>query len=48
MQKNQKRPDGRLQAKVYLGKVNGKHQYKYVYAQTQKELAEYREEKYGK
>ena len=32
--KNQKRSDGRLQSKVYLG--DGK--YKYVYAATQKEL----------
>ena len=32
--KNQKRSDGRLQSKVYLG--DGK--YKYVYASTQKEL----------
>ena len=34
--KNQKRSDGRVQSKVYLG--NGK--YKYVYAENNKELAE--------
>lgn len=36
--KNSKRPDGRLQSKVYLGVVDGKAKYKYVYAATQKEL----------
>ena len=38
MQKNKKRSDGRLQARVYIGNANGKHQYKYVYARNQKEL----------
>lgn len=36
--KNSKRSDGRLQSKVYLGVVDGKAKYKYVYASTQKEL----------
>lgn len=36
--KNTKRSDGRLQSKVYLGVVDGKAKYKYVYATTQKEL----------
>lgn len=36
--KNKKREDGRLQSKVYIGNVDGKAKYKYVYAQTQKEL----------
>ena len=36
--KNSKRSDGRLQSKVYLGVVDGKVKYKYVYAATQKEL----------
>ncbi len=36
--KNSKRADGRLQSKVYLGVVDGKAKYKYVYATTQKEL----------
>lgn len=36
--KNAKRSDGRLQAKVYLGIIDGKAKYKYVYASTQKEL----------
>lgn len=36
--KNSKRSDGRLQSKVYLGVVDGKTKYKYVYASTQKEL----------
>lgn len=36
--KNSKRSDGRLQSKVYLGVVDGKAKYKYVYAATQKEL----------
>lgn len=34
----QKRADGRIQAKVYIGVVDGKKKYKYVYASTQKEL----------
>lgn len=38
MQKNKKRSDGRLQAKVLIETVNGKHHYKYVYARNQKEL----------
>lgn len=36
--KNQRRSDGRLQASVYLGVVDGKKKYKYVYASTEKEL----------
>lgn len=36
--KNKKRPDGRLQAKVYIGKKDDKKQYKYVYAGNSKEL----------
>lgn len=36
--KNKKRSDGRLQSKIYLGIVDGKRKYKYVYAYTQKEL----------
>lgn len=36
--KNTRRADGRLQSKVYLGTVDGKPKYKYVYASTQKEL----------
>lgn len=36
--RNKKRADGRLQAKVYLGVIDGKAKYKYVYAGTQKEL----------
>lgn len=36
--KNKKRPDGRLQAKVYIGKKDDKKQYKYVYAANSKEL----------
>lgn len=36
--KNKKREDGRLQSKVYIGNVDGKAKYKYVYAKTQKEL----------
>ena len=35
-----KRADGRYQANVYLGKVDGKPSYKTVYATTQKELNE--------
>lgn len=38
--KNKRRSDGRLQSKVYLGIVDGKRKYKYVYARTQKELNE--------
>lgn len=36
--KNTRRSDGRLQSKIYLGIVDGKRKYKYVYAHTQKEL----------
>lgn len=36
--KNKKRSDGRLQSKIYLGNVDGKPKYKYVYAKNQKEL----------
>ncbi|MCM1298192.1 MAG: site-specific integrase [Firmicutes bacterium] len=37
--KNKKRPDGRLQAKVYIGiNKDGKKQYKYVYAPNSREL----------
>lgn len=36
--KNKRRSDGRLQSKIYLGIVDGKRKYKYVYANTQKEL----------
>lgn len=36
--KNKQRSDGRLQAKVSLGSVDGKPKYKYVYASSQKEL----------
>lgn len=36
--KNAKRADGRLQARIYLGVVDGKAKYKYVYGTTQKEL----------
>lgn len=35
-----KRADGRYQANVYIGKVDGKPKYKTVYATTQKELNE--------
>lgn len=38
--KNARRADGRLQSKVYLGIIDGKRKYKYVYARTQKELNE--------
>ncbi len=38
MQKNKKRTDGRVRSKVYIGQVDGKPQYKYVYAQNNKEL----------
>ena len=34
----QKRPDGRIKSKVYIGQVNGKPQYKYVYAKNNREL----------
>jgi integrase len=40
MPKNKKRPDGRLQSKVYLGVYDGEKQYKYVYGKTQKEVDE--------
>ncbi|MDE7364534.1 MAG: site-specific integrase [Ruminococcus sp.] len=36
--KNKRRADGRLQSKIYLGVIDGKRKYKYVYARTQKEL----------
>lgn len=36
--KNKTRPDGRKQAKIYLGTIDGRAKYKYVYAATQKEL----------
>lgn len=35
---NKKRPDGRLQAQVYIGIKDGKRKYKYVYATNSKEL----------
>lgn len=35
---NKKRPDGRLKSSVYIGEKDGKKQYKYVYATTNKEL----------
>ena len=38
MQKNKKRSDGRVRAKVYIGQVDGKPQYKYVYAGNNREL----------
>ncbi|MBR5089544.1 MAG: site-specific integrase [Ruminiclostridium sp.] len=38
MPKNKKRDDGRVQSKVYLGIVDGKPRYKYVYAQNNREL----------
>lgn len=38
MPKNKKREDGRVKSKIYLGIVNGKAQYKYVYARNNKEL----------
>lgn len=37
--KNSKRADGRYCSKIYLGTVDGKTKYKYVYATTQKELS---------
>lgn len=33
-----KRPDGRYEAKIYLGMVDGKRKYKAVYGTTQKEV----------
>lgn len=36
--RNTKRADGRLQARIYLGVIDGKAKYKYVYGATQKEL----------
>lgn len=38
--RNKKRADGRLQTKIYIGNINGKAKYKYVYGKTQKELDE--------
>lgn len=38
MIKNKKRADGRYKSAVYLGEVEGKPQYKYVYASTAREL----------
>jgi integrase len=38
MPKSKKRPDGRFRSKLYLGTVDGKQQYKYVYGKTQKEV----------
>lgn len=38
MLKNKPRSDGRYQSKVYVGNVGGKPTYKYVYAETNKEL----------
>ena len=38
--KNKPRSDGLLKSKIYLGTKDGKKQYKYVYAQTQRELDE--------
>ncbi len=38
MQKYTKRSDGRYQSRVYLGVVNGKATYKFVYAKTVREL----------
>lgn len=37
-QKNATRKDGRKKAAIYLGIVDGKKKYKYIYASTQKEL----------
>lgn len=37
---NTRRADGRVQVKVYLGLVDGKKKYKYVYGKTQKEANE--------
>ena len=36
--KNKRRADGRKQASIYLGIVDGRKKYKYVYAATDKEL----------
>ena len=36
--KNKRRADGRLQASVYIGIVDGRKKYKYVYAATEKDL----------
>ena len=36
--KNKRRSDGRKQASIYLGIVDGRKKYKYVYAATDKEL----------
>ena len=38
MQKNKKRADGRVRSKVYIGQVDGRPQYKYVYARNNREL----------
>lgn len=38
MQKNKKRADGRVRAKVYIGQIEGRKQYKYVYAKNNREL----------
>ncbi len=38
MLKNKKRPDGRLKSAVYLGQSEGKAQYKYVYADNNRDL----------
>ena len=38
MAKTAKRPDGRFQRQVYLGRINGKRQYKVVYGKTEKEV----------
>lgn len=38
MQKVKKRDDGRYQAQVYIGVVDGKRKYKYVYADNQRAL----------
>lgn len=38
MLKNKKRPDGRLKSAIYLGQVEGKAQYKYVYADNNRDL----------
>lgn len=36
--RNKPRPDGLFKSKIYLGTKDGRKQYKYVYAQTQREL----------
>ena len=38
--RNKKRADGRLQTKIYIGNIDGKAKYKYIYGKTQKELDE--------